>query len=208
VNRRIVLLGLLVLGVAFLLGVGWWWYAPPRSPPFKIVLQGSSGSSENLAISGGNLVVVGPKPGIFFGTVRTPGSQEQFTYVILFKYGHSISSHGIRFHCTSDIKTAETQDVIELDGKRIEAFYRVELDESLSAVANETLTIGGKSKDMTSGQVFLIDLTADEPTYEQKKVELPAIQSKLETTEDVERLVGAIRKSLESQDPEIKAFME
>ena len=60
---------------------------------------------------------------------------------------------------------------------------------------------------MTSGQVFLIDLTDETPVYQQKNVELSAISSKFGSTQDVEQLVETIRKSLESQDPAIKEFL-
>ena len=210
-HRRKLLLGLLTIGLVLVAGAGWWWYAQSLPLPFKIVARGSRSFSGNLGVSGGSLVVVAPKPGIYFGTVRKPGGPEQFTYLILFRYGRPKSqgsSRGIESRCTSDSRgTAETKDAIELDGKRIEAAYRIELNETLTAVANESLAIGEKSVDMTAGRVFLIDLTAETPTYQQKNVELPAIPSQLESTEDVERLAEAIRKSLESQDPEIKAFL-
>jgi hypothetical protein len=100
-----------------------------------------------------------------------------------------------------------SKDAIELDGKRIEAAYHIELNEKGTAVVNEGLTIGGKSADIKSGQVFLVDMTSETPVYQQKNVQLPAIPSKLESTQDVEQFVDAIRKNLESQDPEIKAFL-
>jgi hypothetical protein len=208
----VLLLALLLLGLVLVAGAGWWWwYAQSLPLPFRIVARGSSSSSGNLGVSGGSLVLVAPKPGIYFGTVRKPGGPEQFTYLILFRHarpGSHGSKWGIESHCTSDTRgTAETKDAIELDGKRIEAAYRLELDETLTAVANESLAIGGKNVDMVSGRVFLIDLGAETPTYQQKKVELPAIPSPLESTDDVERLAETIRTSLESQDPEIKAFL-
>jgi hypothetical protein len=204
--RRKLVLGLLVFGLVFVAGVGWWWYT--RSP-FKTVQHARSDSGQ-LAVSGGNLVVAAPKPGLLFGTVRKPGSQEQFTYLILFRYGHPRSGGSKpsgQFHCTSDGRRAEGDATVEQDGKRIEVVYRIELDETLTAVASECLTIDGKSKDMSSGQVFLIDLTAETPAYRQKAVDLPAVPSKLESGEDIERLVEGIQKSLGSQDPEIKAFL-
>jgi hypothetical protein len=209
-THRKVLLGILFIGLVLVAGTGWWWYARAQSQPFRIVVRGSSSSSDNLGVSGGNLVVIAPKPGVFFGTVRKPGSQEQVTYLILFRYGRprsDSSGRGIHSHCTSDGRKAETTDAIELDGKRVEAAYRIELDEKHTAVANESLTIGGKSVDVTAGQVFLIDLAAETPAYQQKKAELPAVPSKLESMQDVEQLAEAIRRSLERQDPEIKAFL-
>jgi len=212
-HRRKLLLVLtigLVIILALVAAAGWWWYGRFQSLPFKIVQRGSSTYSNNLGVSSGNLVVDAPKPGLLFGTVRKPGSREQFTYLILFRYGRpksDDSSRGLQFHCTSDGKKAEANDTVELAGKRIEAAYRIQLNEKGTAVANESLTIGGKGVDMTSGQVFLIDMTAEAPVYQQKKAELPAIPSKLESTQDVEQLAESLRKSLESQDPEIKAFM-
>jgi hypothetical protein len=94
-----------------------------------------------------------------------------------------------------------------LDGERIEALYRIELNENRTAVENEHLSIGGARADITSGQVFLIDLSDEAPIYRQKKLELPAISSKLESPQDVEWLAETIRKSLESQDPEVRAFL-
>jgi hypothetical protein len=206
-HRRLLLLGLLFLGLVSIGGAGWWWYSRPRSPPFKIVVRGARASSGNLGVSDGNLVVIAPKPGVLFGTVSKPGNQEQVTYLILFRYGRPGANQGTNFHSSSNGRMAEAAITIELDGKRIEAAYRIELNQEQTAVANESLAIGGKSVDMTSGQVFLIDLTAETPVYQQKKVELPAIPSTLDSLEDVEQLADAIRKSLGSQDPEIKAFL-
>jgi hypothetical protein len=205
-HRRKLLLGFLFLGLVVVAGAGWWWYTQTLSLP--ILLQSSRCSSDDLGVSGGN-VIVAPKPGVLFGTVRKPGSQEEFTYLILFRYGRP-RPHGSnqgQFHCTSDGTKAETRHAIELDGKRIEAAYRAELNQTRTAVAKESLTIGGKSVDMTSGQVFLIDLAAETPAYQQKKVQLPALPSQPESMQDVEQLAEAIRKSLASQDLEIKAFL-
>ena len=140
------LIGLIVLAVV---GVGWWGFSRLHAPGVKLVLRGSSGSSGRLKVSGGNLVVVTPRPGVFFGTVKKPDAAEQFTYVILFRYGRPKSNdahgHGIQFNCTSDARgAATTTDAIELDRQRIEAAYRVELDDALTAVAAETLTVGGR----------------------------------------------------------------
>jgi hypothetical protein len=202
-HRRKVLLGILFIGLVLAAGTGWWLYARSQSPSLKIVMRGASSSSNNLSVSGGNLVVVAPKPGVFFGTVQAPGRQEQFTYLILFRYGRPASNgsnRGIEVHCTSDGRKAETRDAIELDGKRIEVAYHIELDEKQTAIEKERLTIGGRSMDMTADQVFLIDLATETPTYQQKKVELPAIPSKLESMQDVEQLAETIRSSLENQD--------
>lgn len=227
-HRRKIIGWLLLIGLVPL--AGWLWHIRLRTPVWKVVEVGAriTGAdldfirpevrarlvSEGFHISSRTLVVVPPKPGVLFSTVRKPGNQEQFTYLILFRYGprlwsygNIIISRGFVPRCTFDGTVAETNDRLKVNGKPIEACYRVELNETQTAVANESLRIGGKRVDMASGQVFMVDLAAESPVYQQMKVELPAIPSKLETTEDAERAAEAIRKSLESQDPEIKAFL-
>jgi hypothetical protein len=169
--------------------------------------------SDDFHISSRTLVIVPPKPGVLFSTVRKPGSQEEFTYLILFRYGRRLRSYGgiisrdRKLLCTFDGTVAETNDRFKVNGKLIEASYRVELNEIRTAVADESLTIGGEHVDIGAGQVFLIDLAAQSPVYWQMKVELPAIPSKLGSEEAAERAAEAIRRSLENQDPEIKAFL-
>jgi hypothetical protein len=200
-------IGLLVLAGV---GVGWWAIGRLHAAPVKLVLRGSSG---RLKVSGGNLVVVTPRPGVFFGTVKKPDAAEQFTYVILFRYGRPKSNgaaargHGVQFHCTSDARSAATTDAIDLDGRRIEAAYRVELDEAGTSVAAETLTVGGRRVDPAAGRVFLIDLAAEVPAYRQTTADLPPIPANLQTPADVERLADAIRQSLERQGAAFKAFL-
>jgi hypothetical protein len=211
-NRRKLLRGLLLIGLVLV--AGWVWFTRLHTPALRIVEAGGRLTSDNLDISKRTLVVVPPRPGVLFSTVRKPGRQEQFTYVILFRYGPRIRSFDFNIRgpepdCMLDYfgTWAETTAVFELNEKRIDASYRVELNETRTAVANESLTIRGKRVDMTSGQVFLIDLTTEPPVYRQMKVELPATPSKLETPEDAERAAEAIRQSLESQDLDIKAFL-
>ena len=103
---------------------------------------------------------------------------------------------------------AETTANFELNGKRIDASYHVDLNETRSAVANETLRIKGRDVDMRSGRLFLIDLTAELQIYQQINIDLQAPPSKLETTEDAERAAETIRQTLKSQGSEIKTFMQ
>ena len=196
------------LGLVIVAGLGWWWYNGLQPTAAKFVIRGSRSSSGHLQLSGGNLVVVPPKPGLLFGTVRKPGEQEQFAYVILFKYGRpraDNSSRGIQFQHSSAGRSAEAKDALELDDKRIEAVYRIELNETLTSVSNESLAVDGKNQDLSAGRVFLVDLTSESPVYEQKNVELPQITSKMETVEDVERLGESVQQSLEN-DSEVQGF--
>lgn len=195
---------------------GWLWYVQLRTPARTIVEAGTRLSSDPLDITSRRLVVVPPEPGVAFSTVRKLGEVEEFAYLILFRYGERIRSHGsgllkggerrLRCMLESSGKWAETSAAFELNGKPIEVRYRVELNETLTAVASERLTVEGQYVDMRSGRVFLVDLTGTSTVYRQRKLQLPAIPVKLETKEDAERAAEAVRRSLEGQDPEIKAF--
>ncbi len=226
-NRRKTIDWLLLICLVSL--AGWLWYPQLRKPVWKIVEVGTRLTGDDLGfirpevrarlvsegfhISSRTLVIVPPKPGVLFGTVRKPGSQEEFTYLMLFRYGRRLRGYGgiisrdMKLLCTFDGTVAETNDRFTVNGKPIEASYRLELNEARTAVANESLTIGGERADIAAGRVFLIDLTVESPVYQQMKVELPAIPARLETRDDAERAAEAIRESLETQNPKIKAFL-
>lgn len=213
-NRRKIIGWLLLICLIAL--AGWLWYVQLRTPTWNIVEAGGRLTSDPLDITSRTLIVVPPRPGVAFSTVRKLGGDEEYTYLILFKYGDRIRSHSSglpgsgerRLPCTleSSGKWAETSAAFELNGKPIEVSCRVELNETLTAVASERLTVEGQYVDMRSGRVFLVDLTGASTVYRQMKVAVPAIPIRLETKEDAERAAEAIRRSLESRDPEIKAF--
>jgi hypothetical protein len=212
-NRREIVGWLLLIGLAPV--AGWLWFVKLHTPAWNVVEAGARLTSDPLNITSRTLVVVPPKPGVVFSTVRKLGGDEEFIYLILFKYGNRVRSYGTnlvrrepppRTLLDHSGKWGQTSAAFTLNGKPIEMFYRVELNETRTAVSKERLTIEGNYVDMRSGRVFLVDLTAEPPVYRQMKVELPAIPSKLETREDTERAAETIRRSLENQNPEIKAF--
>jgi hypothetical protein len=201
-------------GIALIGALGaatFWWYKKhlPAPPPI-VALCGTSVSTDILGVSGGHLVVERPKPGLYFGTVRTPGSPEQVTYLIVFRYGPGgwdNVSQRIHSHSQASGNTGKTANAIALGGQRIEAEYRIELNETHTAVATETLTVGGERMDLSAGRVFLIDLTAETPVYRQKKVELPPITTNLDRAADLRAFAEAIRASLDAGDEEVKGFL-
>ena len=207
--RLLFLFGLLLLA-------GWvWWSTRLPTPPWKIVEVGVRLTSDSLDISR-TLVVVPPKLGVLFSTVRKPGRQEEFAYLIVFRYGPRLTSYSElgpnrpspRVMLEQFGNWAEATANFELNGKRIDASYHADLNETHSAVANETLRINGRDVDMRSGRLFLIDLTAELPVYQQINIDLQAPPSKLETREDAERAAETIRQTLKSQGSEIKTFMQ
>ncbi len=209
---RKLLLGFVVFGLVLAVGAGaaYWWFAQQQQQPIKITILGSKTSDQYCSITSGHLVVNAPQPGMVIGTVTKPGNSEQITYVILFRYSlaqGAVASQGYNCYCNMDGKTAVGKNSIELGDKRLSAEFRMELNETKTAVVSEQLTIGGKPRDMNEGQVFLIDLAAEGSEYQQQKVELDAIPFKLDSTNTVEQFAETLRQNLASKNPEIKAFL-
>jgi hypothetical protein len=66
----------------------------------------------------------------------------------------------------------ESRDSITITGKRIEARYEVDWNEAYTEVTCEALAVGGQSKELDAGRVFLVDLAGPEPAYIQKNLRL------------------------------------
>jgi hypothetical protein len=175
------------------------------------------GKTGSLTLSNPNLFLVSEKPAVLFGTVTKPGAPEEFAYVIVFRHGLAASTsnplglldqvQSMNLSTLGRWSKGVSGGDLTLGGKRIEVVYEVELNETSTAVTREVLTVGGKSKDLAAGHVFLADLAGDSPTYRQKNINLTVAISPLQSTADVERLAEAILSTLENQDSEIKAFL-
>jgi len=82
------------------------------------------------------------------------------------------------------------------------------LNADRTAVSKEKLTIGGKEVDPAGGRLFLLDLTTDEPAYQQKKIDLPDDVPKLVETGDVERFAELLLKHLQEKGPDLKDWVK
>ena len=71
----------------------------------------------------------------------------------------------------------------------------------------EALSVGGQSKELNAGKIFLVDLAGQAPVYVQKNLKLMPSVGPLESPADVERLAEAILRSLENQDAETSSFL-
>lgn len=210
-SRHLLIVGLLVLFTALVVGAGVWWFARNRSVPFRLIMTGGRSSTGNVSMTGASLFLVSGKPAVLFSTVKKPGCEEEFTFVLVFRpvrsdpnlFGPGQSSSS---GCTSEGRKWRSHCAFTMVGRRIETVYEAEFNETNTAVAREALTVGGEKKDLTAGHVFLVDLAAEAPTYTQKSVNLPAPIG-LQSTEDVERLANAILRTLDSKDPETTAFL-
>ena len=174
------------------------------SAPYINTIMGGRGKSGDLLVSGGNLVVHEGKLGVFFGTAKTPGSAEHFSYLIVFKHGRIQSEDNSLSHsgnCSCEGNRGTAAYTVTVNGKQIQAKHDIQLDE-MGKVASESLSVGGKDVDVKAGRLFLIDLTADAPTYEQRDVELPDSLPAIESTKDVADIAGKVIDTLRPDIPD------
>ena len=211
-RRRLLVLGLLVLLAALFVGAGVLWFA--RNPPgsYRIIMRGGRSSFGTVGITGGGLFLVSGKPAILFGTVTKPGGQEELTYVLVFRHAlvaADLAGLGppMDLIASGEGRKPESRGAITINGKRIEAHYEVEWNETYTEVAREALKAGGQSKELNAGKVFLVKMAGQVPVYIQEDLKVMPSVTPLESPADVERLAEAILRILENQDAETKAFI-
>ena len=179
------------------------------APQPKYSIVGFRTATDNFAVSGGHLVVQPSKPGVTFGTVTKPNSSEEFIYVILFKLPPTTNESSFSTDCHARTHVgAEVKCVYAINGKRIEATADYEFNKERTAVTKEKLTVGGKEVDPAAGRVFVLDLTAASPAYQQKKIALPDNVPKLEEPADIERYAEVLLKHLQEKEPELKDWLK
>jgi hypothetical protein len=211
-RRHFLVLGLFVLLAALSVGAGVFWFVRNGTRSYRIIMRGGRSFFGNVGVSGGNLFLVSGKPAILFGTVTKPGAQEELSYVLIFRHTLSAADLAVLgppvdLGTSGEGRKQESRGAVTISGKRVEARYEVEWNETYTEVTREALAAGGKSKELTAGKVFLVDLAGPEPVYIQKNVKLMSSVTPLESPADVERLADAILRILENQVGETKAFI-
>jgi hypothetical protein len=206
-RHRFLVVGILVSFVVLLAagGAGWWYYRT-RILPFRLVVGGGRQSAGNVSCMTGMLYLEYDMPGVLYATVTKPGAQEEAVFVLVFHHsltGQEFIESGVPFSLGGHSESGkwEIKDVLTIRGKRMEAVYQMELNESQTAVKREALTVGGESRDLAAGRVFLVKLDGPAPVYVKKNLNLPALNA------NTEQFVEAVAKALKEQDPESKALL-
>jgi hypothetical protein len=187
-------------------------------PPFTVAEGGGKISRGALSIRTPTKSIAPPEAGIVFSTVTFPGQQEQLAFLILFDYGGELATYSSVSPNTAGPvqggiqspggRWAEIIVGFSVNGEPIEGRYYVELDDSLTKVATETLSVGGESYDVSSGRVFLIELAAAIPSCQQVDVTMPPVPVNLETRDDILRAGDVLRSTLAERHPEIEEFLD
>jgi hypothetical protein len=211
-RRRFLVIGLLLLSAALLVGAGVFWFVRNRAGSYSIIMRGGRSFFGEVGVSGGNLFLVPGKPALLFATVNKRGAGEELSYVLVFR--HALSAADLAgqvppFHLgtSGEGRKKESRDSITIHGKRIEARYEVEWNETFTEVTREALEVGGQGQELNAGKVFLVDLAGQGPVYIQKHLKRMPSVTRLESTADVERLAEDILKSLDNHDAETRAFI-
>jgi hypothetical protein len=172
-------------------------------PTYKSTVVGSRVGGQGLSASGGNLLAHEGRPGVFFGTIKTPDSQERISYFVVFKHdislpdGFSLSQDG---NSSGNSREVSSDHSVVVNGKALIAKHNLKLGED-NQVAEEMLKLGDDIFDLEAGRFFLIDLTTDAPTYEQLDVDIPTDISQLESPADIERIAEEVLEALKPEGP-------
>jgi hypothetical protein len=173
------------------------------------LIQGTAGSkSDDLSIQAGGVVLREGEPGAAFATVRAGKAKRRLAFFVVLKHrypgeGRSASDEDVTVEGTK----GTARHNLTVDGKTLALTYAVTLD-AAKKPKGETLTVAGKVADLAKGNVFLVDMTADPPRWEQRKLELPAEVGDLSTKAAAAALAKQAIAGLIKQDRKVKAFVD
>jgi hypothetical protein len=174
------------------------------------LVQGASGSrNDAMELHSGGLVVREGLAGSAFGTVRVGKGKRQLSYFAVLKHrlggeGNTATKEAVMLEGGE----GESKQTVTIDGKTLQVDYKVNLDPATKKLSREMLTINDKSVDVAKGRVFLVDLTASPPTWQQLGVSLPADVAETSSKKSAEALVKKVLASLAKQEKKAKTFID
>jgi hypothetical protein len=108
-----------------------------------------------------------------------PGQKDQeYSYVILVKHDWAADPEkdkgnwSISTPLETAGKSAAAACKIKIEGRSFELAERFLIDRQAKAISYEGLDVNGKPQGSKAGRVFLVDLTAEPPTVEERVVDL------------------------------------
>jgi hypothetical protein len=174
------------------------------------LVQGTSGSrSDAMELHSGGLVVREASAGSAFGTLRVGKGKRQLSYFMVLK--HRLGSEGktgTKEMVMLEGGEGESKQTVTIDGKTLQVDYKINLDPATKKLSREMLTINDKSIDIAKGRVFLVDLTASPPTWQQLGLTLPAEVAETSSKKSAEALVKKVLASLAKQEKKAKTFID
>ena len=180
-----------------------------RRSPSHVVGGGGYGGSADLWISGGHQFLYEGKPGVVFGMVKPRGQSRRFSYVLVFKHDFPNGSYSAPSNTSTAGDVGDVSQSLELNGRKVQLSYRIDLGDESSSEPSETLIVNDKTVPIADGIVFLIDFDRDPSDIKQTKVELPDdLPDPARDTSVVEQLAAQILDTLRKHDPALRDFLE
>ncbi len=172
------------------------------------LIQGASGSrSEQLEVQSGGLVLREGSAGAAFGTVQVGKGKRQLSYFLVLKHNlGKASSSDFAEEATAEEGEGKSKQTLSLDGKTLEVNYQVSV--AGGKVTKQSLALNRKTVDLSRGRVFLVDLTASPPRWEQRKLDLPAEVPPTTTKKAADELVKKVLANLARKDSKAKSFID
>jgi hypothetical protein len=160
-----------------------------------------------VEVQSGGLVLREGSAGAAFGTVQVGKGKRHLSYFLVIKHTLGSSSKS-DFGEEGSVEEGDgqTKQTLTIDGKTLVVSYQVRV--AGGKKTKQTLTLNRKTVDVSKGLVFLVDMTASPPRWEQRKVELPAEVPAATTKKAADELARKTLARLAKKDPKVKAFIE
>lgn len=180
-----------------------------QAPAQETVLRGASIEPDGFWFQAGGLFEK-DTPGVIFGMTKKPGGDRELAYVVLFKHRANAKS---KLVTPGDLSTEKGRVVtmtggIEIDDKKIGLTLTIEIDRATKTMKSEGLVFAGKAIDLKNGRVFLVDLTMDEPKWQQVESKLPGKLAEPGVNVDVREVALRVIAELPEQSEAIRKFLK
>jgi len=172
-------------------------------------VRGASGArSDQLEIQSGGLVLREGSAGAAFATVRVAKGKRILSYFLVVKHnlGKTENPPDFSEEATAEEGDGRSKQTLTLDGRAVEIGYQVRVEKG--KITKQALTINRKAVPPSKGRVFLVDLTASPPRWEQRKLDLPAEVAETTSKKAADELVKKVLAKLARQDRKVKTFIE
>ena len=179
---------------------------PAALPPGTMTMGGASVSSEGGTIQSGSFWMKEGSVAVAFAPSQ-PGQKDlEFSWVVFMKQDWSNDPGKGKGNTTispivqSDGSGATAGIKVEINGKNFELIDHFGIDQKAKALTDEVLQVNGKAQDLKAGRVFLVDLTAQPPTVEQRAVDLSGPAATVKDTASIEAAAFRARDRVTQND--------
>jgi hypothetical protein len=172
--------------------------SPAPLSPENIILGAATVSTAGGTLQSGSLWMQEGLAAVAFAPAQPGQNDLEFSWVALIKNDWSNALHSGKSNQTispivqTDGTVATAGIKVEINGKKFELLDRFRIDPKAKALVDEALQVNDKPQDLKAGRVFLVDLTTQPPTVEQRAIALPGPAA---TVKDVATILEAAARA-------------